>query len=67
MGARPRLREQRSRTAGARVGPEASYPPGWEAFIVFCRDLQFGEIERLKIQDGIPVSAETVKTKIKFK
>ena len=40
--------------------------PAWREFIRFCRDLQHGEIERLSIQDGTPVLAETVKKKIKF-
>ena len=33
----------------------------------FCRDLQYGEIERLSIQDGLPVLAEVARKKIKFK
>ena len=40
--------------------------PAWREFIRFCRDLQHGEIERLSIQDGTPVLAETIKKKIKF-
>jgi hypothetical protein len=38
----------------------------WLAFIQYCAELQFGEIEKLKIQDGLPVLAEVVKEKIKF-
>ena len=35
--------------------------PAWREFIRFCRDLRHGEIERLSIQDGMPVLAETIK------
>ena len=38
----------------------------WRAFIRYCEELQYGEIEVLKIQDGLPVLAEVVKKKIKF-
>ena len=41
-------------------------PPAWREFIRFCKDLRHGEIERLSIQDGIPVLAEVTKRKIKF-
>jgi hypothetical protein len=40
--------------------------PVWLEFIRLCRDLRFGEIERLSIQDGLPVLAEIVKKKVKF-
>ncbi len=40
--------------------------PAWYAFIKFCQELRYGEIERLKIQDGLPMTAEEVKKKIKF-
>lgn len=40
--------------------------PAWAAFIDFCEDLGFGEIEKLKIQDGLPMIAESVKKKIHF-
>ena len=38
----------------------------WVAFIHYCAKLKHGEIERLKIQDGLPVLAEVVKEKVKF-
>lgn len=38
----------------------------WQAFIAFCRELGHGEIQVLKIQDGIPVLAEKVIEKVKF-
>ncbi|MFQ6069884.1 MAG: hypothetical protein ACE5LC_05080 [Candidatus Aminicenantales bacterium] len=40
--------------------------PLWYSFIRYCEELKFGEIERLKIQDGLPLLAEEVKKKIKF-
>ena len=35
--------------------------PSWSAFIRFCKDLKHGEIERLSIQDGLPVLATTTR------
>lgn len=40
--------------------------PNWRSFLRFCEELGHGEIERLKIQDGLPVLAEVTKKKIKF-
>ena len=40
--------------------------PAWIAFIKFCSELEHGEIEILKIQDGLPVLAEVTKKKVKF-
>jgi hypothetical protein len=51
----------------AAVGGEHSLPPAWREFIRYCRDLRHGEIERLSIQDGLPVLAEITTKKIKFK
>ena len=45
---------------------ENAMHPAWLAFLHFCGELQHGEIERLKIQDGVPVLAEVVKKKVKF-
>ena len=41
-------------------------PAAWREFIRFCSDLRHGEIERLSIQDGLPVLAEITKKKVKF-
>ena len=43
-----------------------SLHPNWVAFFRFCTELKFGEIERLSIQDGLPVLAEMTKKKVKF-
>jgi hypothetical protein len=40
--------------------------PAWLAFVRYCRELQHGEIDCLKIQDGLPVLAEVTKKKVKF-
>jgi len=40
--------------------------PAWVSFVRYCREMGYGEIERLKIQDGIPVLAEVTRQKIKF-
>jgi hypothetical protein len=44
----------------------ASLHPAWIEFIRYCRELQHGEIDQLKIQDGLPMLAETVRQKVKF-
>lgn len=40
--------------------------PAWRAFVCYCAELQHGEIEVLKIQDGLPVLAEVTRKKVKF-
>jgi hypothetical protein len=40
--------------------------PAWREFIRYCRELRHGEIERLSIQEGLPVLAELTRKKIKF-
>lgn len=40
--------------------------PAWYSFIKYCETLRFGEIDKLKIQDGLPMLAEEVTKKIKF-
>jgi hypothetical protein len=44
-----------------------SIHPAWLALIRYCRELGHGELERLCIQDGVPVMAEHVRQKVKFK
>jgi hypothetical protein len=43
-----------------------SLHPAWLEFIRFCRQMRHGEIDQLKIQDGLPMLAETVRQKVKF-
>lgn len=40
--------------------------PAWFSFIKYCESLRYGEIDKIKIQDGLPIIAEEVKKKIKF-
>jgi hypothetical protein len=40
--------------------------PKWCSFITFCDSFKYGEIGKLKIQNGLPVLAEEVKKKVKF-
>jgi hypothetical protein len=44
----------------------AALHPSWKAFMEFCREMKHGEIERLMIQDGLPVLALTTRKKVKF-
>jgi hypothetical protein len=43
-----------------------SLHPAWQDLIRMCRELGHGEIECIKIQDGLPVSAEVVRKKIRW-
>lgn len=54
------------RAAGANVVANNGLRPAWRHFLQFCEELQHGEIEKLKIQDGLPVLAEVTKKKVKF-
>jgi hypothetical protein len=47
-------------------GPTNDLHSVWSAFIAFCSELEHGEIETLKIQNGLPVLAEITRKKIKF-
>ena len=40
--------------------------PIWYSFVKYCEALEYGEIEKLKIQDGLPVAADRVLKKTKF-
>ena len=40
--------------------------PAWAALIRYCQRMGHGEIEKLKIQDGLPVIAEVTTQKVKF-
>lgn len=48
------------------LGADKSLHPAWRAFVRYCAELQHGEIEVLKIQDGLPVLAEITRKKVKF-
>lgn len=53
-------------TPKARGEDPSPVHPAWRAFMRFCGELRFGEIEQLKIQDGLPLLAEMTKKKVKF-
>lgn len=55
-----------SASSGCRSVSEVVPSKQWQAFIAFCRELGHGEIQVLKIQDGLPVLAEKVVEKVKF-
>lgn len=40
--------------------------PMWFSFIKYCETLRYGEIQKLRIENGLPTGAEEVKKKIKF-
>jgi len=40
--------------------------PAWLRLMQYCAELGYGEIEKLKIQDGLPMIAEVAVKKIKF-
>jgi hypothetical protein len=48
----------------ARAG--AGVHPAWLRLIRYCAELDHGEIEKLKIQDGLPMAAEVTTRKIRF-
>jgi len=52
--------------AAERKAADSSLHPAWRAFVRYCVQLQHGEIEKLKIQDGLPIIAEVTREKIKF-
>ncbi len=64
------LQRDRSGYTLARAAPtrphEHALHPAWQAFVRFCGEMQHGKIERLRIQDSLPVLAEVVKKKVKF-
>jgi len=43
-----------------------SVHPSWLRLIHYCAELGHGEIEKLRIQDGLPMGAEVTTKKIKF-
>ena len=40
--------------------------PAWLKLMRYCAELGYGEIEKLKIQDGLPMAAEVTTRKVKF-
>ena len=79
FGQKPNPDEVAEMAEMARVNPEAKLVhrtsgalqsagvhPAWMRLIRYCAELDHGEIEKLKIQDGVPVVANVVREKVKF-
>ena len=49
-----------------RLAQGVTLPLAWVEFIRYCGQLGHGEIERLKIQDGLPMLAEQAIKKVRF-
>ncbi len=58
--------ESRSNFGDGQVRIDRDLHPSWRAFIEYCAQLAHGEIDKLKIQDGLPVLAEITREKVKF-
>lgn len=49
------------------VSPSApAVDPAWQQLMRYRAELGHGEIEKLKIQDGLPMAAEVTTRKVKF-
>lgn len=48
------------------VRTSAPVHPAWQRLMQYCAELGHGEIENLKIQNGLPVIADVVREKVKF-
>lgn len=59
-------RSDRNQTPPAAIPASRALHPAWAALIRHCQEMGFGEIERLKIQDGVPVMAERSIQRIKL-
>ena len=64
------MRDENAKHSAASQTPglprQASLHSAWLQFIRYCTELEYGEIEKLKIQDGLPMMAELAVKKIKF-
>ena len=65
MNHRNRIENATTTTTGERLAVNSVHP-AWHALVRYCADLRYGEIELLKIQDGLPVMAEVTRKKIRF-
>lgn len=59
-------RSDRNQKEPAAMPAARTLHPAWVALIRHCQEMGFGEIERLKIQDGVPVMAERSIQRIKL-
>jgi hypothetical protein len=49
-----------------RLQAEEMLHPAWQELMKLCARLGYGEIERLKVHDGLPVLAEITRQKVKL-
>lgn len=63
---RPDWNVARLHGVAARDGIVSQLHPTWVRLIRYCLELGNGEIEKLKIQDGLPMIAEVTTKKVKF-
>ena len=49
-----------------RRGAEKALHPAWRELMRLCESMGYGEIERLKIHDGLPALAEVTRQKVKL-
>jgi hypothetical protein len=63
---RPVLDVARLHGVAVRDGGATQLHPAWLRLMQYCAHLGHGEIEKLKIQDGLPMVAEVTTRKIKF-
>jgi hypothetical protein len=54
------------KSAPVQLVPNVGIHPAWLRLIELCRAMGFGELERVKIQDGVPTIAEIVKERVKL-
>ena len=45
---------------------EESLHPAWREHMKLCESMGYGEIERLKVHNGLPVLAEITRQKVKL-
>jgi len=62
--------ETRTNQTGRELADEAyqllRVHAAWAKIIELCREIGYGELERIKIQDGVPVMAEVARRRIKL-
>ena len=58
--------EEILRRPKSEVRPNIYVHPAWVRLMQYCAELGHGELEKLKIQDGVPIIADVVREKVKF-
>ena len=63
---KPKSEKNGTKSSQICIEVQADLHPAWQAMIRFCNDLGYGEIACVKIYDGVPISAEVAKKKIRW-